>query len=390
VAASVGERYVLLGLRLGRLVDGLVDGYFGPPELQAAAESGDPPAAGDLRAEAVALRAEVAAAELDPQQRRWLLGQLDGIACTAELTAGGRVPWGEAVRRCYGIEVGMAPEEHFERIEHRLDAVLPGSGTVADRLQRWSESQYVPTESLLDGYSALTDELRARTRRLVDLPADEGIEAELVSGKPWSAYNWYLGQRRSRIDINTDLPLRAHALAVIAAHEGYPGHHTEHACKEAHLLDELGRVESSILMIHTPENLVAEGIAQVALRAALGEDWPAEVARILRPLDIQFDAGVAGVVAEAENELRRVEVNVAYLAHEQGWSVDELVAYERQWALSNENRARKRVEFATDPLWGIYVPTYSFGEPLVRAYAEKEPANMARLLTEQITTADLL
>ncbi len=31
---TVAERYIELGLRLGRHVDGLVDSYYGPPELQ--------------------------------------------------------------------------------------------------------------------------------------------------------------------------------------------------------------------------------------------------------------------------------------------------------------------------------------------------------------------
>ena len=30
---DVVERYIELGLRLGRLLDGLVDAYYGPPEL---------------------------------------------------------------------------------------------------------------------------------------------------------------------------------------------------------------------------------------------------------------------------------------------------------------------------------------------------------------------
>ena len=127
MTASLGERYVVLGLRLGRLVDGLVDGYFGPPELQAAAESGEAAQAMELRAEAVALRAEVADATLDPQQRRWLVGQLEGLTCTAELAAGEHVSWVEAVRRCYGIEFEPTPEEEFDRIHHRLDAVLPAA-----------------------------------------------------------------------------------------------------------------------------------------------------------------------------------------------------------------------------------------------------------------------
>ena len=36
MSEPVAERYLRLGLRLGRHVDGIVDAYFGPPELQAA------------------------------------------------------------------------------------------------------------------------------------------------------------------------------------------------------------------------------------------------------------------------------------------------------------------------------------------------------------------
>jgi hypothetical protein len=40
--SSVVERYLRLGLQLGRHVDGIVDSYFGPPELAAAVEA-EPP-----------------------------------------------------------------------------------------------------------------------------------------------------------------------------------------------------------------------------------------------------------------------------------------------------------------------------------------------------------
>ena len=40
--SDVVERYLTLGLRLGRHVDGLVDAYYGPPELAAEVEAEDP------------------------------------------------------------------------------------------------------------------------------------------------------------------------------------------------------------------------------------------------------------------------------------------------------------------------------------------------------------
>jgi hypothetical protein len=68
--ASVPERYLLLGLRLGKHVDGLVDGYFGPPSLQAAAEGEELTAPAPLLDEAEALLTELDGCDYDPQRRR--------------------------------------------------------------------------------------------------------------------------------------------------------------------------------------------------------------------------------------------------------------------------------------------------------------------------------
>ncbi len=74
-------------------------------------------------------------------------------------------------------------------------------------------------------------EIRKRTAGLVTLPEIEAIEIAMVSDKPWGGYNWYLGDCRSLIEINTDLPIRANSLLDLICHEGYPGHHAEHAIK---------------------------------------------------------------------------------------------------------------------------------------------------------------
>jgi hypothetical protein len=47
VTQSAAERYLRLGLQLGRHVEGIVDAYYGPPELAAAVDAAppvDPPA----------------------------------------------------------------------------------------------------------------------------------------------------------------------------------------------------------------------------------------------------------------------------------------------------------------------------------------------------------
>lgn len=383
---SIPERYVQLALRLGKHLDGLVDGYFGPPELKDSVAAEEPTAPDALGEEAAALLADVEGWDEDPRRRGWLAGQVEGLACVADLVSGKEVAWRDAVRRCYGIDVEPTPEERFAAAHEQLDSALPGNGDLAERLQAWNRSQELPAEKVLPAFEALVELLRAETAKLVELPDGERIDAVTVTGEPWSAYNWYLGGRKSRIEINADLPTRSHFLAHLVAHEGYPGHHTEHSCKEARLVQELGRIESSILLIHTPECLVSEGIAQNALEQALGEDWTPRAAETLRPLGISFDRDIARVVANASRGLDEVAVNVAYFVSEEGWSEEQAVAYEQRWGLSEEDRARKAVDFATHPVWGIYVPTYSRGYRLVKS--SRLP--FGTLLTEQVTTVDLL
>ena len=391
---SVAERYVLLALRLGKHVDGLVDGYFGPTELQETVDTEELLAPEELLDEArglLALVRDLDDAEYDTQRRRWLAGQLEGLECVAETACGAEVPWRDAVRRCYGIEVEVTAEEQFAAMHERLDAALPGTGELAGRLQAWNRAQEMAREKVLPAFDALTNTLRERTSTLVDLPHGERIDVEAVTEQPWGAYNWYLGDLRSRIEVNVDLPLRSHYLASLVAHEGYPGHHTEHACKEANLVRQHGRIENAILLIHTPECLVSEGIAEVAIERAFGDDWPMHVAEILRPLDVPFDTETVPVVLEAFEGLAGVGVNIACFASEQGWSVDEAVAYHRRWTLSEEDRARKSVSFSTHPMWSVYVPTYVYGYRLAKAFVTRGgDDSFRRLLTEQLTTDDLL
>ena len=101
------------------------------------------------------------------------------------------------------------------------------------------------------------------------LPREERIEVRLTHDQPWGAYNWYLGEARSLIEINTDLPRQVDGLVGYLAHEGYPGHHTEHALREAWQYRGRGQGEYALQLINTPESLISEAIATSALELEL-------------------------------------------------------------------------------------------------------------------------
>ncbi len=61
-------------------------------------------------------------------------------------------------------------------------------------------------------------------------------------------------------------------LPHLIAHESYPGHHTEHCRKEAGLVAS-GQAEQTLFLVNTPQCLMAEGLADLALDAIVGPGW---------------------------------------------------------------------------------------------------------------------
>jgi len=405
------DRYLVLGLRLGRHVDGLVDAYYGPPATAAwvASEPVQPP--DRLAAEARALVAAIDAGEpLDPgdphssdpyagpdggegaapARRRWLRAQVVGLLTTARKLDGAPIGYADEVEACYGIRPHRVDEATFAAAHRRLDEALPGSGPLAERLVAWRESHAVPVDRLLPAIETLADALRDRTRDLFGLPDGEHVEFELVSDQPWSGFNYYLGALRSRVAVNTDLPVLSTSLAHLVAHESYPGHHTEHTRKEVGLVRRRRWWEESIFLVGTPQCLLAEGLADLGLEVVVGRRPEAVVAELLRPLGIRYDPEVVAAVAEAGEALGAVRQNAAFRLHEDGADPATVVDEVARWGLLSRDRASKSVEFLTHPTWRAYLTCYVEGLPLCRSFVGGDPARFDRLLAEQLTPADLL
>ena len=385
------ERYLLLSLRLGTLIPGLVDAYYGPAELSARVEAEARPDPAVLVAEARSLHDELDGSIEDPQRTRWLRAQLVGLETVARRLAGEAVAYVDEVERCYGVRPTLVPEDEFVRAHEALDAVLPGHGPVKERYQRWEELQVVPEETLMPALELLMKELRRRTQDLFRLPEGEDVELGFVQKEPWLAFNYYLGGLRSRVVFNTDLPWLSIDLLATVAHELYPGHHTERALKESLLVRERGWLEESALLVGTPQSLVAEAIAMVAPEMVAGEDVDELAARLLRPLGVPYQPEVAAAVRTHRLTLSYYAErgNVAYMLHECGATLDEAREYARRWSLATDDRVEKGIEFVADPTWRAYIYCYTEGIKLARRFVAGDPARFQRLLTEQLVPSDL-
>src|SRR6478736_5531830 len=129
MSTSAAERYLRLGLQVGRHVEGIVDAYFGPRELAAAVEAAPPVEPRVLVADAEALRDELADG--------WLRDQVAGLHTYARVLAGESLSYADEVEGCYGVRPTYTDEAVFTAAHERLDELLPGGGSLAERHARW-------------------------------------------------------------------------------------------------------------------------------------------------------------------------------------------------------------------------------------------------------------
>ena len=379
---SAAERYVRLGLHLGRLDEGMIDAYIGPPELAAAVRA-EPP----LEPPALAAAAE---ALLDELEDGWLRDQVAALRTYAGVLAGESSSYADEVEGCYGVRPAHTAEEVFGAAHEQLEKLLPGDGPLAGRLEAWERSVNVPAEQVQRVVTAVVAEAHAWTLDLLDLPTGEGVDLEIVRDEPWLAYCHYLGAFRSRISVNVDLPLSAPELLRLTMHETYPGHHAERCSKEALLVRERGLLEEALVLVPTPQSLVSEGIAKLAPAVVLESDRGPALAAILRDTGINLDVAFALDVERASEPLSWAIVNAALLLHEDGAGDAEAREYLEHWALMTPELAAHLVRFLNDPASRTYAITYAAGRELCDGYVAAEPGGFRRLLTEQVRVGELL
>jgi len=389
--ADVVERYLRLGLSLGRHVDGLVDSYYGPPELAEAVTAAPPLDPAALAAQADALAADVVSdSDLGAQRQGWLSDQIHGLGTYARVLAGEGLSYVEEVEQCYGIRPQLGSEAAYGEAHEQLEDLLPGAGSLHERYEAYRLDHAVEPARMVPALRALVSVLRTRTEALVGLPDGEELVVEEVHDEPWWAFNYYLGDLRSRVVVNSDQQTTAADLVTLAAHEVYPGHHTDRVLKEQLLVRDQGFLEESIQLVPTPQSLVGEGIAELGLEVVMDDELERELEAVLTHHGLEGDLSRAFAIGHARRPIRGIGLDVALMIHEHGLPTEEARAHYERWAMASPERSASAVRFATDPTWRAYAVTYSVGRDLCSGYVAGDPARFRTLLTEQVRIADLL
>jgi hypothetical protein len=401
----IAADYLLLGLRFDQHMPGLVDGYFGPADLKARADTEQLRSPRRLLDDTASLKERVTREVEAPDRRAWLVDQLHALDAHARALAGEPLPYLEYVERCMGFAPSRHDDARFDEAVGVIDSLLPGAGPVPERLEAFDRQIELPVDRLPSVAEWLLERFRARAALDFGLPEGESVRLTIVQDRPWIAYDWYMGGRRSRVEVNTDLPVTALDLIVTLAHEAYPGHHLEGAWREADLVEDRRRLEASMILTNTPEGPVSEGLARYGTRFAAPLDERADL--VLEVIDraglpIAADLVVAREVATRavalaapRDRLDAATDEAALRRYADGVSRDDALAYLREVGRYPETVAAKRLEFIEDPLSRLYVFAYEAGEALVTRWVERAEApdrvgRFGRLLREQLTPGRLL
>lgn len=371
---SAGERYTKLVLALGQHDAAYVDAFYGPKEWaeEAAAAKIDLSTIGE-RAAALTEELQATAEPTDPLvalRRRYLIRQLQALSTRVQMLQGKKLAFDEESLALYDARSPDVDEQELKKALAALDAALPGEGAVGERLNAYRERFALPKDKLDPVFRTAIAEARRRTLQHLTLPKEETFTLEFVSGKPWGGYNWYQGNAKSLIQINTDIPIHPWRAIDLAAHEGYPGHHAYNVMLEQHLVRERGWVEFTVYALFSPQSLIAEGSANYGIDVAF-PDATAFARDVLFPM-----AGLDP--SEADNYVRveKLTKQLEYAHNEAGrryldgkFTREQARDWLVQYGLMTPERAEKRMDFIDT--YRTYIINYNVGREIVREWVER-------------------
>ena len=387
---TLAERYVKAVLALGQHDADYVDAFYGPAEWRKEAEASKVDLE-TLAARAAAIRAGLKAAppstdELSRLRWQYLDRQLSSMQARIRMLKGERLSFDDESKALYDAVAPTHPVSRFQAIIDTLDKRFPGNGSLAVRYDAWRKPFAIPRDKLDAVFQTAIGACRERTAKHFTLPPSERFTVEYVTNKSWSGYNWYHGDYRSVIQVNTDLPIYIDRAIDLACHEGYPGHHVYNALLEKHLVRDRGWIEFAVYPLFSPQSLIAEGTANFGIEVAFPGQERVDFERtVLFPA-----AGLDPSSARGYYDVQALVDQLAYAGNEAARqyidgkiSAADAAAFLEKYALYAPDRAKQRVRFIDQ--YRSYVINYNLGKDMVRRYIESRggtAANAARRWSE--------
>jgi hypothetical protein len=379
---SLAQEYVFLELAMGVHDDKHVDAYVGPPEIRIEAEASGL-SLDDIATAAGELVMKIQSIEVDGDSALasrvdGLIARLQSLDTRIRINNSEPLKFDDEVRLLFGTTLAQQSLGDFDAALEEIDALLPGDRALSDRVDTYLNEFNIPADKLAAVMDASIAECRRRSAEFIAVPEGESFTVEYVTDQPWSGYNWFLGDSKSLIQVNTDFPSRIDAGVTLGCHEGYPGHHLYKTLLEENMVKQEGWIEFTIDPLFSPVSLIAEGSAEYGISLAFSKDE-----RIQFETEVLFPiAGLDPATADSYYELKELQSELAFArnsiarAYLDGESSrDDAIAGLAKYGLISSERAANSLNFIDG--YRSYVINYNHGLKLVREYVERDTASPA-------------
>ncbi|MFH1648211.1 MAG: hypothetical protein ABIA11_00580 [Patescibacteria group bacterium] len=221
---------------------------------------------------------------------------------------------------------------------------------IHDRLKKYEAEYGLFRHDVILSLKLSKDELLPRFKRELIYSKDklpdflnttEEFNYEVVTDKPWAAFNRHIEPFKSTLSLNADSGLTSFDMKQLAVHEGYGGHHTELSLKDNFLVEE-GRLEHGFVLIYSPQSFISEGLAEAAYKI-FGFDE-----------SLNNEEYINFLYQELFSALMN-KVTFLYLKH--GLAKTKVVEYLKTFDLGTQG-IKNMTAFVFDKLYGKYAAVY--------------------------------
>ncbi len=373
--SKFGEDFLLLALRIDKHIKGYVDFYFGPEKLRQIVDHESLTAPNTLLNDSNNLIKQLGAQGYNKEREWYIEKLLVAMKTSIEILLGSEISIKDQFTRLYDVDLQPAKEADLDNLKEEFENAYKGSGSLEERMSKLRVQRKVPKSDVFVLFKKALKIVKSRTKELFGnlLPKNEYIIIDLIGDKnsdktKWSYYNWYLGNYISRIEINPNYNVYWSSLLSSAAHEGYPGHHTEFAVKEQCLYRKLYQFEHSLLILHSPKLIISEGIGNLAISVMFSDMDAAEISlREFCPNTSKTDS--FDVVASQNSVRRKLSLfwyNLAYRALIDEYSTEELICYGKNFEVFSEDTIQNNLKRMIDPVYSKNAFLYDLGTNLIR------------------------
>ena len=372
--SEFGIEFLLLALRIDKHIKGYVDFYFGPEKLRKIVDNEPITSPKKLLLTSKTLLKQLGSQGYNKERERYLEKLLIAMRTSIELLIGIKISIKEQFLRQYDVVLQPVKESELDNLKEEFNAAYGGPGSLEKRMNNLRVRRTVPEGKVFELFKKALNITRERTKDLfVDLlPENEHVNLELVKNNnknkaKWSYYNWYLGNFSSRIEVNPNYNMYWTAFLSAAAHEGYPGHHTEFTVKEQRLYRELNQFEHSILLLNSPKLIISEGIANTAVNVLFSYRNQAEIS--LREFCLNSSKEDHLDILMKQNKVKVKThlflYNLAYYALIDGWSEERLIRYATSFEIFSQENIKNQLKLIFNPVYSTTVFSYNLGTNLI-------------------------